>query len=359
MIEIYDNAHIKGIDNMGKKLTINDIARIAGVSRQTISRVLNNKQEVNEVTRHHVQRIIEKHGFRPSLQARSMVTRQTNMVAVLLPDIANPFFGEIVRGIERTLRANNLNVFLMTTEEDAGLENSYIQLSQNYNVDGMILCSPRLDEANLRRMISKISPVVLLNRDVDTDGAACVVVDANYGGYTATKYLIEQGHTKIGIIVGPPRAYSSIQRLEGYKKALQEFNIPLERDLIMQVEADNKGVHQITEQLVKKQVTANTTYIDLAAAHVIQACTDLKKSVPDDISVIGFDGIEISQFMNPTLTTMSLPLFELGQTIANILIKMIKGNETFDKITTVYPILKEGRSTTSFKALGKKLRASK
>ncbi|MDQ0220696.1 LacI family transcriptional regulator [Peribacillus cavernae] len=341
---------------MEKKLTINDIAEMAGVSRQTISRVLNNKPEVNAVTRNHVLRIIEKHGFQPSLQARSMVTRQTNMVAVLLPDIANPFFGEIVRGIERTLRANKLNVFLMTSEEDVGLENSFIQLSQNYNVDGMILCSPRLDEANLRRMIPKISPVVLLNRDVDTDGAACVVVDANYGGYAATKYLIEQGHTKIGIIAGPPRAYSSMQRLEGYKKALQEFNIPLETDLIMQVEADNKGVHQIAEQLIKKQVTAITTYNDLAAAHVIQACTDLKLSVPDDISVIGFDGIEISQFMNPSLTTMSLPLFEMGQTIANILIKMIKGNEAFDKITTVYPILKEGRSTTSFKALGKNLR---
>lgn len=339
---------------MGKKLTINDIAEMAGVSRQTISRVLNNKPEVSEATRNHVKRIIEKHGFLPSLQARSMVTRQTDMVAVLLPDIANPFFGEIVRGIERTLRANKLNVFLMTTEEDAGLENSFIQLAQNYNVDGMILCSPRLDEANLRRMIPKISPVVLLNRDVDTDGVACVVVDANYGGYAATKYLIEQGHTKIGIIVGPPRAYSSIQRLEGYKRALQEFNIPIEKELIMQVEADNIGVHQIAEQLIKKQVTAITTYNDLVAAHVIQSCTNVNLSVPDDMSVIGFDGIEMAQFMNPTLTTMSLPLFEMGQTIANILIKMIKGKETFDKITTVYPILKEGRSTTSFKVLGKK-----
>lgn len=339
---------------MSKKLTINDIAELAGVSRQTISRVLNNKPEVNEATRNHVQRIIEKHGFQPNLQARSMVTRQTNMVAVLLPDIANPFFSEIVRGIERTLRANELNVFLMTTEEDVALENSFLHLSQTYNVDGMILCSPRLDEANLRKLIPKISPVVLLNRNVETDGAACVVVDANYGGYAATKYLIEKGHTKIGIIVGPPRAYSNIQRLEGYKKALQDFNIPLESDLIMQVESDNKGVYQITEQLVKQQVTAITTYNDLAAAYVIQACTDLKLSVPDDISVIGFDGIEFTQFMNPSLTTMSLPLFEIGYTIANILIKMIKGDETYDKITTVYPILKEGRSVTSINALEKK-----
>jgi LacI family transcriptional regulator len=332
---------------MGKKLTIMDIAKMAGVSRQTISRVLNNKPEVNEATRKQVQRIIEKHGFQPSLQARSMVTRKTNMIALLLPDIANPFFAEVVRGIERTLRENNLNVFLMTTEEDVEQENAFIQLSKNYNVDGMILCSPRLDDANLRKLIPEISPVVLLNRDLDVDGAACVVVDATHGGYVATKYLIEQGHSKIGIIVGPPRANSSIQRLEGYKKALQDFGIPFDNDLVMQVEVDNKGVHKMTEKLIKQNVTSITTYNDMAAAHVIQACTDLNLNVPEDISVIGFDGLAISQFTNPTLTTMSLPLFEIGETIASILIKMIKGNEPFERLSKVYPILKVGNSTKS------------
>jgi DNA-binding LacI/PurR family transcriptional regulator len=336
---------------MGKKLTINDIARMAGVSRQTISRVLNNKPEVNETTRKQVLRIIEKHGFQPSLQARSMVTRKTNMIAVLLPDIANPFFAEIVRGIERTLRANKLNVFLMTTEEDIELENSFIQLSENYNVDGMILCSPRLDEANLRKLIPRIAPVVLLNRDLDVNGSACVVVDAHFGGYMATKHLIKKGHSKIGIIVGPSGAYSNIQRLEGYKKALNEFGIPIDEDLIKQVEVDNTGVHKFTEQLVKKQVTSITTYNDLAAAFVIQACTDINLKVPEDISVIGFDGIVMSQFTNPTLTTMSLPLFEMGETIANTLIKMIKENEPFERLTTVYPILKEGKSTQSLVSL--------
>jgi DNA-binding LacI/PurR family transcriptional regulator len=330
---------------MEKKLTIMDIAKMAGVSRQTISRVLNNKPEVNEATRKQVLRIIEEHGFQPSLQARSMVTRKTNMIALLLPDISNPFFAEIVRGIERTLRENSLNVFLMTTEEDVELENSYIQLSRNYNVDGMILCSPRLDDANLRKLIPGISPVVLLNRDLEVDGAACIVVETNYGGYAATKYLIEQGHSKIGIIVGPSRAYSSIQRLEGYKKALEDFGIPLDKDLIMQVEVDNKDVHKMTEQLIKKNVTSITTYNDFAAAHVIQACTNLNLKVPEDISLIGFDGIAISKFTNPTLTTMSLPLFEMGETIANILVKMIKGNEPFERLTLVYPILKKGNST--------------
>jgi len=335
---------------MKKKLTINDIAKLAGVSRQTISRVMNNKPEVNEKTRKQVLRIIEKHGFQPSLQAISMVTRKTNIIAVLLPDVANPFFAEIVRGIERTLRANKLNVFLMTTEEDVELENKFIQLAQNYNVDGMILCSPRIDEVNLRKLIPRIAPVVLLNRDLEVNGAACIVVDAHYGGYMAAKYLIEKGHSKIGIIVGPSRAFSNVQRLEGYKKALKDFGISLEEELIMQEEADHEEVHKFTEQLGKKNVTAITTYNDIAAAHVIQACTDLNLKVPEDISVIGFDGIVMSQFMNPTLTTMSIPLFEMGQTIANTLIKMMK-NESFERLTTVYPILKEGNSAKSLVSL--------
>ncbi len=194
---------------------------------------------MNEATRKQVLRIIEKYGYQPSLQARSMVTRKTNIVAVLLPDVSNPFFAEVVRGIEQTLRENHLNIFLMTTEEDVELENSFIRLAQNYNVDGMILCSPRLDEANLRKLIPEIAPVVLLNRNLDVEGATCILVDANYGGYTATKFLIEKGHSKIGIIVSPPRAFSNIQRLEGYKKALREYDISLDEDLIIQVEADN------------------------------------------------------------------------------------------------------------------------
>ncbi|GGG03131.1 LacI family DNA-binding transcriptional regulator [Paenibacillus abyssi] len=330
---------------MGKKLTINDIARLAGVSRQTISRVLNEKEEVSEATRKQVLRVIEEHGFQPSLQARSMVTRKTNTVALLLPDIKNPFFAEIVCGIERTLREKQMNVFLFTTDEDLEREVSFINLAQNYNVDGMILCSPRLDDANLRKLIPNISPVVLLNRDLEADGAASVMVGAQHGGYTATKHLIEQGHTRIGIIVGPPLARSSVKRLEGYKKALEEHGLSIDPELIVTVETPNEGIHRLTQHLIKNKVTGITTYNDISAAYVIQACTEMNMNVPGDISVIGFDGVILSQVMNPSLTTMALPLFEMGETIANTLIKMIKGTEPYERLTNIYPLLKKGNST--------------
>jgi DNA-binding LacI/PurR family transcriptional regulator len=330
---------------LGKRLNINDIARIAGVSRQTISRVVNNKQEVSEATRKQVLRVIEKYGFQPSLQARSMVTKKTNTIAMLLPDIKNPFFAEIVCGIERTLREKQMNVFLFTTDEDIEREVSLIQLAQNYNVDGMILCSPRLDDANLRKVIPKISPVLLLNRDLDAEGAACVMVDALQGGYTATKYLIEQGHTQIGIIVGHSLASSSSKRLEGYKKALEQYGMEINQDLIVSVDVHNEGIHKLTQQLIKNKVTAITTYNDISAAYVIQACTELKIKVPDDISVIGFDGIALSELVTPNLTTMALPLYEIGETAANTLLKMITGTESYERLTNIYPLLKQGNST--------------
>lgn len=334
---------------MSKKLTINDIAKMAGVSRQTISRVLNDKQEVRDETRKQILRIIEEHGFQPSLQARSMVTRKTNTVALLLPDITNPFFAEVVCGIERKLREKQINVFLFTTDEDLEREVSFIQLAQNYNVDGMILCSPRLDEANLRKLIPKISPVVLLNRDMDADGVACVMVESQQGGYAAAKHLIELGHTKIGIVVGPHMASSSMKRLEGYKKALAEHGIPIDPDLIVSANVYNEGIYQLTQQLIRKKATAITAYNDVTAAVVIQACTDMNLEVPNDISVIGFDGINLSQLINPRLTTMALPLYEMGETVAETMFKMLKGMDNVQKMTPIYPLLKVGNSTKSIK----------
>lgn len=331
---------------MDRKITIIDVAEKAGVSRQTISRVLNNQGDVNEQTRKKVLRIIEELGYQPSIQARSMVTRKTNTIALLIPDITNPFFSEIVRGIERTVRATQINVLLFSTDEDVSREVSCIQLAHNYNVDGIILCSPRLDEVNLRKLISGKRPVVLLNREInEMEGVYSILVDAQTGEYTAAKYLLDQGHRRIGILVGPSHADSSIKRLNGYKMALTEYGFPVDEELIVHVDTLNETVHENAQQLIKRNATAILAYNDMTAAKVIQSCTELGLEVPKDISVIGFDGIPISRLVNPRLTTMELPLYEMGETIANTLMKMLSGQEIHNKLTTVLPLLKTGQST--------------
>lgn len=331
---------------MDRRITINDVAEKAGVSRQTISRVLNNKGDVNDSTRKRVLRIIEELDYQPSIQARSMVTRKTNTIALLIPDITNPFFSEIVRGIERTVRATQINVLLFSTDEDISREVSCIQLAQNYNVDGIILCSPRLDEVNLRKLIPDKWPVVLLNREMEQmDGVYSILVDAQTGEYTAAKYLLDLGHRRIGILVGPPHADSSLKRLAGYKKALEDYGIPIDGDLILHVDSRNDHIHEHAQLLIKRNATAILAYNDMTAAKVIQSCTELGLEVPKDVSVIGFDGIPISRLVNPRLTTMELPLYEMGETIANILMKMINGQETLNKPTAVLPLLKIGHST--------------
>jgi len=331
---------------MSRKITIKDVAEKAGVSRQTISRVINNKGDVNEGTRKRVLRIIEELGFQPSLQARSMVTRMTNTIALLIPDITNPFFSEIVRGIERTVRATQINVLLLSTDEDVSREVSCIQLAQNYNVDGMILCSPRLDDVNLRKLIPGARPVVLLNREIDPmDDVVSILVDAHTGGYTAAKYLLDLGHRRIGILVGPSHTDSGLERLAGYKKAFTDYGVPLDDNLILHVDSRKDNIHDSAQLLIKRKVTAILAYNDLVAAKVIQSCTEIDLEVPKDISVIGFDGVPISRLVNPRLTTMELPLYEIGETIANTLMKMINKEDVHHKNTSVVPLLKIGHST--------------
>jgi DNA-binding LacI/PurR family transcriptional regulator len=331
------------------RLTINDIAKKAGVSRQTISRVLNNTGPVKEGTRKLIERIIQEVGFEPSIQASSMVTKKTNAVALLIPDITNPFFSQIVQGVERTLRKQNMNVLLFATDETIDREISCIQFAHKYNVDGLILCSPRLDEVNLRKLVPKVSPTVILNRNMDMNGVACVMVDAVQGSRDATKYLLENGHRRIGILVGPSKVLSSHLRLSGYKSAISEFGLELEEQLIFHIDHYEMGINEATRQMIKQKVTAIMTYNDVAAASVIQICSELGKKVPEDISVLGFDGSPIAGLMNPRLTTMEIPLLEIGETLALTLMKMISGQQPYNEFVEVLPLLKVGGTTGPLK----------
>lgn len=336
----------EGVMEVKRRLTINDIAARAGVSRQTISRVMNNKGDVSEATRNHVLRIVQELGYQPSLQARSMITRQTNTVALLIPDITNPFFPEIVQGVEKTLSDHGQNVFLFMTNEDVEREITCIRMAQQYNVDGVILCSPRLDDANLRNLIPNMPPTVILNRSLNIEGAYSVVIDAFQGGYDAAKYLIQNGHRRIGIVVGPPRSLSGMQRLAGYKKALADHEIPLEEDLIIEVhQFDQLDIYNITKGFMKNKASAILAYNDPVAANIIQACLDLKLNVPDDISIMGFDGVSLSQQVTPRLSTMAVPLFQIGVTLAEMLVKAVKGEELIQRHVDIYPVLRVAQST--------------
>ncbi|WP_167577433.1 LacI family DNA-binding transcriptional regulator [Ammoniphilus sp. YIM 78166] len=342
----------EGVMEVKRRLTINDIAARAGVSRQTISRVMNNKGDVSEATRNQVLRIIQELGYQPSLQARSMITRQTNTIALLLPDITNPFFPEIVQGVEETLRDHGQNVFLFMTNEDVEREITCIQMAQQYNVDGVILCSPRVDDANLRSLIPNMPPTVFLNRRLDIEGVYSVVIDAFQGSYDATKYLIQNGHRNIGIVVGPPRSLSGVQRLAGYKKAMADHGIPLKENLINEVQQfDELDVYKITKNFIKNQASAILTYNDPVAANMVQACLDLKLNVPDDISIMGFDGVSLSKQVTPRLTTMAVPLFEIGVMLADMLIKVVKGEELIQRHVDIYPVLRVAQSTKAINKL--------
>src|SRR5512138_1033212 len=216
---------------MSTRVTMSDVARKAGVSLMTVSRVINNKGDVSSETRQRVLEIISHLGYRPSAIARSLATRETATIGLVVPDVSNAFFAEITQGVERLAYSKGYHVFLCNTEEDPQRELAVIQSLEEKRVDGLILCSSRLDEERLIETLASLPAVVLINRrlyQTVEDTFDSVTLDDERGGWLATQHLIQRGHRQIGFLAGPPASYSGAGRRKGFLAALQEANIPLE-----------------------------------------------------------------------------------------------------------------------------------
>src|SRR5512138_65873 len=216
---------------MSTRVTMSDVARKAGVSLMTVSRVINNKGDVSSETRQRVLEVISNLGYRPSAIARSLATRETATIGLVVPDVSNAFFAEITQGVERLAYSKGYHVFLCNTEEDPQRELAVIQSLEEKRVDGLILCSSRLDEEKLLDVLANLPAAVLINRRLHQtvdDTFDTVSLDDEQGGWLAAHHLIQSGHRQIGFLAGPPASYSGAGRRKGFLAALQEANIPLE-----------------------------------------------------------------------------------------------------------------------------------
>ncbi|MGD9146516.1 MAG: LacI family DNA-binding transcriptional regulator, partial [Anaerolineae bacterium] len=210
---------------MSERATMADVAREAGVSSMTVSRVINHKGEVSEATRERVLAVIEELGYRPSGIARGLATQRTGTLGLVVPDVANPFFADVVRGVEHGAYAEGYNVFLCNTEEDPERELAVLKSLEEKRVDGLVLCSSRLDEAELRAVVARHRRVVLVNRLLEGDSVGSVLINDEMGGRLATRLLIEAGHRTIGYLSGPAVSHSGRQRAMGYRTALEEAGV--------------------------------------------------------------------------------------------------------------------------------------
>jgi LacI family transcriptional regulator len=312
---------------MVRKATAADIAREAGVSMMTVSRVINHKGDVSATTLQRVQEVIDRLNYRPSGIARSLATKHTGTLGLVVPDVSNPFFADVVRGAEHIAYAEGYNIFLCNTEEDPERELTVIRSLEEKRVDGVVLFS-RLQSGHLSNALSHLSTVVLINRRLHTDHstAGTVRLDDVAGGQLAVSHLLNRGHQAIGFLAGPTTSYSGRARSKGYQQALLAAGISYDPawkyHCLPTVEGGQTAARALMQ--AQPQVTAIFCFNDLVAIGAIQACVELGRRVPEEMSIVGYDDIPLAALVTPSLTTCRAPRYELGAQAVRLLLKQIR-----------------------------------
>jgi LacI family transcriptional regulator len=326
---------------MPQHVTMADVAREAGVSLMTVSRVVNNKGELSESTRLRVQEVIDRLGYRPSDIARGLVTDRTCTIGLVVPDNSNPYFSDVARGVEHVAYAEGYNVFLCNTEENEQREIAVLQSLEEKRVDGVVLCSSRLNDDKLKTALAHHGAVVMVNRKIDQNGLGMLLVDDENGGLMAMQHLIQRGHRKIGFIAGPQKSYGGQQRAKGFRLALDKAGIPFQPDWERHcgpvVESGREAAYDLLSS--HPELTAIACFNDLNAVGALQACVQLGIRVPDDIAIVGYDDIPLASLVTPALTTCRVPTYHLGQQAMRLLLAHISDNSATHENILVRPEL--------------------
>ncbi len=314
---------------MARNITVADIAREAGVSMMTVSRVINQGDGVSEATRQRIQKIIKRLNYRPSAIARSLATRQTGTLGLVLPDISNPFFAEVARGAENLAYSKDYNVFLCNTEEDTQRELASLVSLEEKRVDGVVLSS-RLTPTLLSDHLRHLPVAVLINRrparKAELPPVGVALLDDVAGGEMVTRHLVQRGHRAIGFLAGPSTSYSGRARAKGYQRALAAVTPPRPEWQFHCLPTVEGGLAAARELLLAQPtLTALFCYNDLVAVGAIQACVQLGRRVPQDVAIAGYDDIPLAALVTPSLTTCRTPRYELGAEAVRLLLNRIQG----------------------------------
>ena len=312
---------------MNARPTIYDVAKLAGVSTATVSRALNGTGQIAPSTRATIEAAVEQLGYRANTIARSLVTKSTQTIALLLPDIANPFYAALVSSIQQHALSQGYTMLLCTTEGDAEREEQYLTLLRAKQVDGALVDGLRLPPDRIAAFVKDGFPIVCLDRDVDSDSIPLVQVDNRLGGRLATEHLIGLGHSRIGHVTGAHVLGISDERLAGYWEALVNAEIETDPRLVAEGHFTEEGGYAGARALLEASpdVTAIFAANDLSALGVLHALAESGRRVPDDVSVVGFDDLRLSAFTAPPLTTIRQPATEIAQRATEILIDLTRG----------------------------------
>ncbi len=311
-------------------ITIKDVAKEAGVSLMTVSRVINNKEHIAAATREKVQTALKKLNYMPNISARNLVLKKTDFLGLVVPDISNPFFGDLVKASEKIAKDKGYSIILGDSDGDITAETEYIEAFRGRMCEAIILVAPRSKDSVLQELNSRI-PLILVDRKVDDDEIIQVYLDNAGGAYSAVCHLLELGHRRIGFVMGPENVPNSHRRKAGYIDALKDYGITYDPDLEFQGEFKVNTGKEAFEKFIKLEhpPTAVFNSNDLMAFGFVIAARDAGYSIPDDFSVVGFDDVFLSSLMEPSLTTVRYPFVEMGMQAINMLLDSFDSSRKF------------------------------
>ena len=314
-------------------VTISDIAKQAKVSSATVSRVLNGSGYVKEETKQRILEVIKETNYVPSAIARSLSKSETNTIGVIVPDITNAYFGEIIKGISDVAEKNNLNIILFNTDNYLEKEIRALKLLKEQRIKGIIMTpgfgEEKFNESYIKTIDNLNIPIILVSADVKFTKLNGVFVDNIKGGFDATNLLIKEGHTKIGIMTGLLSSEPVADRLEGYKKALKQNNIPFKNKYIYYGDFKLEKAYELAKNLFKEEdhPTALLICSNMMTLGVIKALKEEKRDIPEDLAIIGFDKIDFLDIVGLNITYVEDSPIELGKASMDMLCDIIKNTE--------------------------------
>lgn len=334
-----------------RRVSIEDIARRAGVSHSTVSRALRDDTLISSKVREEIKQLAREMSYVPNLIAQSLQNQRTNTIGVVVTSIADPFFSEVVEGIEQIARLAGLSVFLSASHRDCEQEIAAIENFHRRRVDGILVADSRISKQHTKQLAQIAVPTVLINSQAEdrTEMFHSVSIDDCLGGQLAVEHLISLGHTSIGYIGVGNRIRSNQQRLEGYRIALTEAGLPQITDWVAISDEDYTRTSDVGtgQQMLSKLFTAGVTgifcYNDMVALGALLACQELGIAVPQDLSLVGFDGIALAGYVTPPLTTVCQPMLEIGCHAAQMLLDLLQEKSVENLILSPF-LIKRGSS---------------
>lgn len=317
--------------------TIKDVAKIAGVSVATVSRVINKSPKVSQSSVDSVTHAMNKLGYRPNAAARALVNKSTNTIGVLVADVSDPFFGTLVKSVDNVAREHGKHLLIGNGYHNANDERQALELLMNSRCEAIVVHSKGLSDKELIDYAKDVPGMVIINRYILEIAKRCISLDNQKGAYLATEYLIRNGHKKIACIASCHGIEDTNDRLHGYFKALENHGIEVSKNYIEYAEPDSNGGEMAMTNLLTKslEITAVVAYNDYMAAGALAILDQNGINVPNRISVIGFDDGLIARLLNPSLTTIRYPIDIMAKKAAYLALALSR-NQHIDEQTSIF-----------------------